>query len=77
MGSLSGGAFRASRNICLMNVESRCYKTRALTYYADLNSLLTTEDVSLIDSTVVDCLENYIHQRALFRSPRLSGVSMI
>jgi hypothetical protein len=52
------------------------YKTRALTYYADLNSLLTTEDVSLIDSTVVDCLENYIHQTIIKNLPAITPIGL-
>ena len=52
------------------------YKTRALTYYTDLNSLLETRDVSLIDSTVVDCLENYIHQTIIKNLPAITPIGL-
>jgi hypothetical protein len=52
------------------------YKTRALTYYTDLNSLLETKDVSLIDSTVVDCLENYIHQTIINNLPAITPIGL-
>ena len=52
------------------------YKTRALTYYTDLNSLLATKDVSLIDSTAVDCLENYIHQTIIKNLPAITPIGL-
>ena len=52
------------------------YKTRALTYYTDLNSLLATKDVSLIDSIVVDCLENYIHQTIIKNLPAITPIGI-
>jgi hypothetical protein len=52
------------------------YKTRALTYYTDLNSLLATKDVSLIDSIVVDCLENYIHQTIIKNLPAITPIGL-
>jgi hypothetical protein len=52
------------------------YKTRALTYYTDLNSLLAVRDVSLIDSTVVDLLENYIHQTVIKNLPAITPIGL-
>jgi hypothetical protein len=55
---------------------AQVYKTRALTYYTDLNSLLATKDVSLIDSIVVDCLENYIHQTIIKNLPAITPIGL-
>ena len=55
----------------------RVYKTRALTYYTDLNSLLATSDVSLIDSAVIDCLENYIHQKVIENLPAITPIGLV
>jgi hypothetical protein len=52
------------------------YKTRALTYYTDLNSLLAVRDVSLIDSTVVDLLENYIHRTVIKNLPAITPIGL-
>jgi hypothetical protein len=52
------------------------YKTRPLTYYTDLNSLLATRDVSLIDSAVIDCLENYIHQTVIENLPAITPIGL-
>jgi hypothetical protein len=54
----------------------RVYKTRALTYYTDLNSLLETSDVSLIDSAVIDCFENYIHQTLIENLPAITPIGL-
>ncbi|MBV9648733.1 MAG: hypothetical protein JO296_01170 [Pseudonocardiales bacterium] len=52
------------------------YKTRALTYYTDLNSLLATRDVSSIDSTEVDQLENYIHHKIIENLPAITPIGL-
>ena len=52
------------------------YKTRALTYYTDLNSLLATRDVRLIDSAVIDCFENYIHQTIIENLPAITPIGL-
>ena len=55
----------------------RVYKTRALTYYTDLNSLLEISDVSLIDSAVIDCLENYIHRTVIENLPAITPIGLV
>jgi hypothetical protein len=40
----------------------RVYRTQALTYYVDLNSLLTSNDVRSINPAAINYLENYIHR---------------
>jgi hypothetical protein len=54
----------------------RLYKTQALTYYVDLNSLLASSDVSSINSAVIDCLENYIHQTLIKNLPALTPIGI-
>jgi hypothetical protein len=54
----------------------RVYKTQALTYYVDLNSLLATNDVRSINSLVVDCLENYIHQTLIKNLPAITPIGI-
>jgi hypothetical protein len=52
------------------------YKTQALTYYIDLNSLLATRDVNLIDSAVIDCFENYIHRTVIKNLPAITPIGV-
>jgi hypothetical protein len=52
------------------------YKTQALTYYIDLNSLLATRDVNLIDSAVIDFLENYIHRTVIKNLPAITPIGL-
>jgi hypothetical protein len=47
----------------------RVYKTQALTYYVDLNSLLTSSDVRSINPAVINYLENYIHRTLIKNLP--------
>jgi hypothetical protein len=54
----------------------RVYKTRALTYYTDLNALLETSDVSSIDSAVIDRVENYIHQTLIKNLPAITPLGL-
>jgi hypothetical protein len=54
----------------------RVYKTQSLTYYVDLNSLLATNDVRSINSLVVDCLENYIHQTLIKNLPAITPIGI-
>jgi hypothetical protein len=54
----------------------RVYKTRALTYYTDLNSLFQAGQVSSIDSTVIDCLENYIHRKIIKNLPAITPIGL-
>lgn len=55
----------------------RVYKTRPLTYYTDLNSLLETSDASSIDSAVIDCLENYIHRTVIENLPAITPIGLV
>jgi hypothetical protein len=52
------------------------YKTRPLTYYTDLNTLLETSAVNLIDSAVIDCLENYIHRTVIENLPAITPIGL-
>jgi hypothetical protein len=54
----------------------RVYKTRALTYYTDLNALLEISDVSSIDSAMIDYLENYIHQTLIKNLPAITPLGL-
>ncbi len=55
----------------------RVYKTQALTYYVDLNTFLGSNDVSVINSAVVDCLENYIHRTLIKNLPALTPIGVV
>ena len=52
------------------------YKTRALTYYTDLNALLETSDVSSVDSAVIDRVGNYIHQKLIKNLPAITPLGL-
>lgn len=52
------------------------YKTRALTYYTDLNSLLEAGDVTSINSVTVDYLENYIHRTIIRNLPAITPIGL-
>jgi hypothetical protein len=47
----------------------RVYKTQALAYYVDLNSLLMSNDVRSINPAVINYLENYIHRTLIKNLP--------
>lgn len=52
------------------------YRTRALTYYTDLNSLLAVSDVCSIDSTVIDRVEKYIHRTLIRNLPAITPIGL-
>lgn len=54
----------------------KAYKTRALTYYTDLNSLFSTRSTISIDSTVVNTVENYIHRTLIKNLPAITPIGL-
>jgi hypothetical protein len=53
------------------------YKTRALTYYADLDSLFASRDIRSINSTMIDHLENYIHRKVIENLPAITPIGLV
>lgn len=54
----------------------QAYKTQALEYYTDLNSLFRASDVSSINSTMINYLENYIHQTIIKNLPAITPIGL-
>lgn len=52
------------------------YRTRALTYYTDLNSLLAVGDVCSTDSIVIDRVEDYIHRTLIKNLPAITPIGL-
>jgi hypothetical protein len=53
------------------------YKTRALTYYTDLNSLFKCRNIRSIGSPMIDHLENYIHRKIIENLPAITPIGLV
>jgi hypothetical protein len=55
----------------------QAYKTRALTYYTDLNSLFKCRNIRSIGSPMIDHLENYIHRKIIENLPAITPIGLV